>query len=132
MMDDQTERLETAKIVFQFQKMMFDLKDKVCASEMTTKQAGDIALERGCAILSHHDELMKKKVRKALADYIQSEGCSCCRGDDHEKHAEKLAKLLQVEEYSDKSDYNFNKYATEPTRFEGDEVEEREIKDLEG
>ena len=38
----------------------------------------------------------KDEVRRALADYMGSEGCSCCRGDDHEEHKKRLAELLDV------------------------------------
>jgi len=34
-----------------------------------------------------------KELRQAVADYMRSEGCSCCRDiDAHERHAERLAK----------------------------------------
>jgi hypothetical protein len=57
----------------------------------------------------------KKQVREAVANYIRSEGCSCCQDiPNHEKHAEKLAKLLNVPAYSDGSGYDFYKYAKEP------------------
>ena len=52
----------------------------------------------------------KEKIRQAVADYISSEGCSCCRGDNHEEHKRILAKLLDVPMYSDKSGYNFSKF----------------------
>lgn len=56
-------------------------------------------------------------VRRAVADYISSEGCSCCQNvNEHKKHAEALGKLLLVDQYSDKSGYNFNKYKTVPPK----------------
>jgi len=51
-----------------------------------------------------------RKIREAVANYIKSEGCSCCEGEDHNKHEEELAKLLKVPKYSDKSGYNFGKF----------------------
>ena len=58
-----------------------------------------------------------KKIRKAIADYMQSEGCSCCRDTDaHEKHAKRLAELLRVPEYPDGSGYNFPKFRTASPR----------------
>ncbi len=52
-------------------------------------------------------------MRKAIADYMRSEGCSCCRDyDAHKKHEEQLGKLLNVKKYSDGSGYDFNKYKT--------------------
>lgn len=41
------------------------------------------------------------ELRRAVADYMYSEGCDCCRGDDHEDHAAVIAKLLGVPMYSD-------------------------------
>lgn len=57
-------------------------------------------------------------MRQAFADYIQSEGCSCCR--DSEKHTDaqlRLGKLLRMELYDDKSGVAYNKYCTKPTVF---------------
>lgn len=52
-------------------------------------------------------------VRQALADYMKSEGCSCCRDDyEHKKAEEILAKLLNVPTYPDKSGYDFSKFRT--------------------
>lgn len=56
----------------------------------------------------------RAKVRQALADYVASEGCSCCRGDEHDKHAEVLAKLLKVPKYSDLSGYDFMRFRSKP------------------
>lgn len=54
-----------------------------------------------------------KEIRQALADYMYSEGCGCCRSDDdHDEAAAVLAKLLKVPKYSDNSGYNFYRYRT--------------------
>jgi hypothetical protein len=51
------------------------------------------------------------EIRTAVADYMASEGCSCCQDREaHKEHTDTLAKILDVEEYSDKSGYNFSKY----------------------
>ena len=56
-----------------------------------------------------------KELRQAVADYMQSEGCSCCRNlEEHDKHKARLAKLLKVPLYSDKSGFNFNRFASKP------------------
>lgn len=48
------------------------------------------------------------QIRRAVADYMYSEGCSCCRDTEaHEQAAEVLAKLLRVPRYQDDSGYNF-------------------------
>ena len=53
-------------------------------------------------------------IRRALADYMQSEGCECCRDyDAHEKHKATLGKLLRVQKYADGSGYDFSKYRTQ-------------------
>ena len=57
------------------------------------------------------DKAELKEIRQAVADYMQSEGCSCCRDiDAHEKHAKRLAELLHVPRYSDGSGYEFSKF----------------------
>lgn len=56
----------------------------------------------------------KIAIREAIADYMQSEGCSCCQNiEAHEKHKKRLGKLLNVSMYEDKSGYNFRKYRSE-------------------
>ncbi len=55
----------------------------------------------------------KRDLRAAVADYMSSEGCSCCRNNEaHEIHAAALGKLLSVRKYKDGSGYNFSKYKT--------------------
>ena len=55
-----------------------------------------------------------EKIRQAVADYMRSEGCSCCRDDDaHRKHTKILAELLDVPMYEDKSGYDFSKFRSE-------------------
>ncbi len=50
-------------------------------------------------------------LRRAVADYMQSEGCSCCQDTDaHKLHREALAKLLGVRKRHDY--YDFSKYRT--------------------
>lgn len=54
-----------------------------------------------------------KEIRRALADYMQSEGCSCCQNiDAHNESKKVLAKLLRVPKYKDGSGYDFGKFAT--------------------
>lgn len=57
--------------------------------------------------------LKMMKIRQALADYIRSEGCSCCRNiEAHDAAKEVLGKLLEVPRYSDDSGYDFYQFAT--------------------
>lgn len=49
-------------------------------------------------------------IRRAIADYMSSEGCSCCEGGIHGKHENTIAKLLNVPMYKDKSGYKFSKF----------------------
>lgn len=51
-----------------------------------------------------------EKVRTAVANYIATEGCSCCQHHDHEAVREELGKLLLVPKYSDGSGRNFEKF----------------------
>ena len=58
-----------------------------------------------------------KDIRRAVADYMRSEGCSCCQDwDAHREHAARLAKLLHVRKYSDGSGYNFGKHESKQKR----------------
>lgn len=51
------------------------------------------------------------EVRRAVADYMRSEGCSCCEdGDEHRKDKKRLAELLNVPPYDDNSGYDFGKF----------------------
>jgi len=54
-----------------------------------------------------------EKIREAVANYMRSEGCSCCEGHNHAKHREALAKLLDIPKYEDSSGYNFFQFSTE-------------------
>ncbi len=55
----------------------------------------------------------KKKMREAIANYMRSEGCSCCRDyDGHKVNEAALGKLLNVPKYKDGSGYDFSKYQT--------------------
>lgn len=56
------------------------------------------------------------EIRRAIADYIQSEGCGCCQGGDHDGHKAALAKLLRVPMYRDKSGYDFGRFKTKPRK----------------
>ena len=51
------------------------------------------------------------EIRTAVADYIGTEGCSCCESPSHPDHKERLAKLLRVKKYDDGSGYDFGRYA---------------------
>lgn len=58
---------------------------------------------------------LKRLVRQAVADYMASEGCSCCRDvDGHAEHKKRLAKLLGVQMYHDKSGYDFPRFRSKP------------------
>ncbi len=49
-----------------------------------------------------------ENIRTAVADYMRSEGCSCCRDiEAHEANTRRLAELLEVPMYSDGSGYDF-------------------------
>lgn len=52
-----------------------------------------------------------KKIRQAVSDLYCSAGCSCCRDDIRWEEAQKkLAKLLDIPMYKDKSGYDFYKF----------------------
>ncbi len=51
------------------------------------------------------------EIRQAIADYMKSEGCSCCENIDAHDSAEKLlAELLDVPMYDDESGYDFGQF----------------------
>ena len=52
----------------------------------------------------------KEKIREAVANYMQSEGCGCCTGSEHSKNEIILAELLDVPQYKDTSGYDFSKF----------------------
>lgn len=58
-----------------------------------------------------YTNLSLAKIRSAVADYMASEGCSCCRDvEGHEHHKKVLATMLKVPKYKDGSGYDFSKY----------------------
>lgn len=56
----------------------------------------------------------RDRLRTAVADYMRSEGCSCCRGSKHDEHAEVLGRLLRVPKYADGSGRDFYRYRSTP------------------
>ena len=53
------------------------------------------------------------ELRQAVADYMCSEGCSCCRNvEAHTEDEARLAMLLRVPLYKDKSGYDFSRFRT--------------------
>lgn len=55
-------------------------------------------------------------IRNAVADYMWSEGCSCCRDTEaHRVYEKRIAKLLGVKPYKDGSGYDFSPYRTVKT-----------------
>lgn len=47
------------------------------------------------------------EIRQAVAAYMWSECCSCCRSDNHGENGERLAELLGVKKYEDGSGYDW-------------------------
>lgn len=57
------------------------------------------------------------EIRMVIADYMHSEGCSCCQDTPkHNEAAKKLAEMLNVPMYSDGSGYDFPKFRTDRKR----------------
>lgn len=54
----------------------------------------------------------KDVIRQAIADYMRSEGCSCCEGSDHKDHEKVIAQLLDVPMYDDGSGYDFGQFCS--------------------
>ena len=52
-----------------------------------------------------------EKIRELVADYMYSEGCSCCQNTDaHDETKKELAKILKVPKWKDGSGFNFGKF----------------------
>lgn len=65
-----------------------------------------------------------KALRTAVADYMQSEGCSCCQNIEAHNAAEAvLAKLLKVGKLRGWRHFNFRVHATKQRR----DIHERKI-----
>lgn len=57
----------------------------------------------------------RAKMRVALANYMWSEGCSCCENTDkHDEQKAVLGKMLNVPKYDDGSGYEFSRYRDRP------------------
>lgn len=57
------------------------------------------------------------RIRQAVADYMASEGCGCCsNAEKHDKHRARLARLLDVPEYTDGSGYDFARFRSRERR----------------
>jgi hypothetical protein len=53
-----------------------------------------------------------EQIRNAVADYMWSEGCGCCRNHEaHEAHQKRLGELLEVPPDTD-GNHNFFPYRT--------------------
>ena len=59
------------------------------------------------------EESLKTLLRRAVADYMASEGCGCCADvEKHEQDMNRLGELLDVPMYDDRSGYNFSQFKT--------------------
>ena len=94
-----------------------DMRDLWCEEVdrlalMDTPEEGEMASKRVA------------EIRQAVADYMESEGCSCCCDTEaHEAAAERLAKMLDVPMYEDGWGYDFGRFSTRTqTTQEGEDV----------
>lgn len=57
------------------------------------------------------------QIREAVANYMRTEGCSCC-GDynQHDLDRQALGKLLRVKPYEDGSGFDFSRYLSKERR----------------
>lgn len=80
---------------------------------MKSKPRNTVSTRRGNA----RRQVTLSEIRQAVADYMYSEGCSCCENTDaHDEAKMRLGKMLRVTKHSDKSDYNFYRYRTEANK----------------
>lgn len=72
-------------------------------------------------------EAERKKIIQAVADYMGSEGCSCCQLiDEHRSHKNTLGKILGLKRTKDwygkgEHGYDFSKYRTTEKKSGGGE-----------
>lgn len=60
-----------------------------------------------------NDVIVQGIIITAIANYMYSEGCTCCQDiDEHAEHTKVLAELLGVPMYEDGSGYDFEKFRT--------------------
>ena len=67
--------------------------------------------------MTHHEnyylEEFKKEVRELIANYMRSEGCSCCQDwEGHAKNKKRLGELLDCGKYDGEDEYDFYQYQT--------------------
>lgn len=55
-------------------------------------------------------------IRKAIAKYMATEGCSCCEGQKHNEDKKVIAELLGIPMYKDGSGYDFYQFANEEAK----------------
>lgn len=87
--------------------------------ELTTKRINSKVnrlQERVKELLAMRD-FARIQIRKAVADYMESEGCSCCRDiEGHAEHTKRLAELLDVPMYKDGSGYDFRQFRSDASK----------------
>ena len=77
----------------------------------TVADMEEIGAKVACAV----EEELKAKLRNLIADYMRSEGCSCCQNTEmHDDIHRKLGELLDVPLYDDGSGHNFYQFCTDP------------------
>jgi len=62
---------------------------------------------------NYYLEEFKKEVRELIANYMRSEGCTCCQDlEEHTDVKRRLGELLDCGKYNDEDEYNFYQYVT--------------------
>ena len=82
------------------------MKTKVITKKKVATKPKSKALKQGVVSGS-----LLADIRQAVADYIATEGCSCCRDTDgHDKAMERLGKLIRMKKYDDNSGFDYSRY----------------------
>ena len=95
---------ETVVVVKRLEQQLAELRAEIAGFP----HVADLA----AAMITTADENVKLKqqlaeLRDAVAIYMESEGCSCCEGDDHAEHQNRIAALLNFPKYDDGSGYDY-------------------------
>ena len=62
---------------------------------------------------NYYLEEFKKEILELIANYMRSEGCTCCQNrEEHEDVKRRLGELLDCGKYDGEDEYNFNQYTT--------------------
>lgn len=113
------------------EQMLFDVVDVLQLHDSVVAEHGALATEPAelvRLVLEQKDKEIRwlkmgfksipdvnpfEKLRTHFANYVYSEGCSCCRNDEpHNDAMAEICKILSIPQYDDESGYNTSLFKT--------------------